>query len=379
MNTQAGRDRLHTSLNPLVTDGTLTPYQADRVYRAVGSTEVDSSTPSAVAGWDRPRLFATLMVFAAGLLSSAYVMAASLDAQHRDFTWKTFALMLVSVLVGGGAAAALLLLVQERVWNPWAAGALGALALTGFSVGIVVLWHNDALSYVTGLLMLLGGAAGYWFLKSQLYAVVAVLGGLIVIAQGFSDLLGSGADEGDALSVGIGFLFYGVAVAGAGWLFSCRHLLGVIGLGISVLAMFVVMVLNAVAVAFVAFADTTPTGPQRGGPTLDSLRSDIRVALILGLLVALLAAGAHAYSGLVGFAVVSFVAVATLPVTAVFTMQTDHPLRWAVGFAVVATLGLAAIVGLQLDRRTPPAHHGYGGSPLPPDHSRDPHSDTIAR
>ena len=65
------------------------------------------------------------------------------------------------------------------------------MALAGLTFSILVLGSDDAdaLVYVTGLLMLAGGAAGFWFLKGQLYAVVAVFGGLLVLGQIFSDTL----------------------------------------------------------------------------------------------------------------------------------------------------------------------------------------------
>src|SRR6476620_69042 len=151
MSSPAGQDRLYASLNPLVVDGTLTPQQADRVYRAVGPRDDEPSTPDLghTDGWERPRLFAALAVFAGGLLASCYLVAAAVDRQHDDFTATTFTVMLVAVLGGAGAAAALLLRVRDSVWGLWTSGVLGALALAGFALAFVVLWDKDALLYVT--------------------------------------------------------------------------------------------------------------------------------------------------------------------------------------------------------------------------------------
>jgi hypothetical protein len=382
MNSPAGQDRLYASLNPLVMDGTLTPHQADRVYSAVGGAA--GTTPAPVAavapGWDRSRLFAALTVLATGLLATAYLVASVVNGSEGT-QWKSTTLLLGTAAFVGAAAAVWLLLLEGNGWSTWVSGVLGAVALAGLTFSILVLGSEgtDALVYVTGLLMLGGGAAGYWFLKGQLYTVVAVLGGLLVLGQIFSDTLDS-ADEGDALSVGIAFLFYGLVVAAAGWFLSCRRLLGVIGLFIGGFAMLAVMLVNAAALALaVAFSDPALAGSDFGpGPSTDSVRSDIRVALLLGLLVVIVAALAHAYDGFVGFAVLAFLGAMTLPVVALYAWDTDHPLRWAVGFAVVAAVGIAAMTGLQLDRRTPPPHHGYAGQPMgsSPDTQ---HDDTIAR
>ena len=202
--------------------------------------------------------------------------------------WKSTTLLLGTAAFVGAAAAVWLLLLEGNGWSTWVSGVLGAVALAGLTFSILVLGSDeaDALVYVTGLLMLAGGAAGFWFLKGQLYTVVAVFGGLLVLGQIFSDTLDSGADEGDALSVGIAFLFYGLVVAAAGWFFSCRRLLGVIGLFIGGFAMLAVMLVNAAALALaVAFSDPALAGNDFGGPSSDSVRSDIRVALLLGLLV----------------------------------------------------------------------------------------------
>jgi hypothetical protein len=384
MNTPGGHDRLYASLNPLVMDGTLTPQQADRVYSAVGGADrgVRASGETVAAGWDRSRLFAALTVLAAGLLATAYLVASVVNGVQGT-EWKSTTLLLGTAVFLGAAAAVWLLLLEGNAWATWVSGALGAVALAGLTLSVLILGSDgsDALVYVTGLLMLAGGAAGFWFLEGQLYAVVAVLGGMLVLGQIFSDTLDSDAGMGDALTVGIAFLFYGLVVAAAGWLFSCRRLLGVIGLFIGGFAMLAVMLVNAAALALsVAFSDSSLDGGGvlDSGSSMDSVRSDIRVALLLGLLVVVAAAFAHAYDGFVGFAVLAFLGATTLPVVAFYAWHTEHPLRWAFGFAVIAALGIVAMIGLQLDRRPPPPQQGYAGQPM--DHNPgDQHPDTIGR
>ncbi len=233
----------------------------------------------------------------------------------------------------------------------WTAGVLGALALAALAFGLVVLWDADVLTYVAGLLMVAGGVAGFWILEGQLFAAVAVIGGALVLGQAASDVI-SGGDPGSsvALSVGVAFLVYGLVVAAAGWRFGCRRLLGMLGLGIGLTSMIVVIYVDAVYFAFsVAVTNQSSTGIN--GPDATSIRSDIRVAMVLGLLIAVLAALAHAYTSFVGFAVLSLVGAAVVPVSAVVTLSGQHPLRWSMAFGVAGTLALAAAVGVQLQRR----------------------------
>ncbi len=374
MNTPATRDRLFAALNPLVVDGTLTPVQADAVCRAI---ETDPASDGG-AGWDRARLFAALSVLAAGSLATAYSIAAAVNGKST-FGWKSTVLLLGVTAVVATAAVAWFLLLEAQPWSGWVSGALGVLALAGLSLALLILWDPDVVVYLAGVIMLAGGVAGFWFLRGQLFAVVAAVGGLLVLGQLFSDTLGNGGDEGDALTIGIAFLFYGLGVAAVGWFFSCRRLLGLIGLGIGITAMFAVMVVNAAAAALaVTFADPRLGGASGSGPGVDSIRSDIRIALIFGLAVVVVSALVHAYDGYVGFAIMTFVGATVLPVTAVFAVVDDHPLRWGAGFAVVASLGLAAIIGLQLDQRTSTAQLGSAGTPMPPEQAHDPRSDTVA-
>ena len=369
-------NRLFASLNGLVVDGTLTPHQADQVYRAVASTGPHASaapgaTDAGASGWNRQRLLAALGVLGAGLLATAYIVAASVDSE-QDFGWKTTVLMAgVTVVLAAGAAVAYAQL-RHRAWAPWLAGVLGALALAAFAFALVVLWDPEGLIYLAGALMLLGGVAGFWSFGGQLFAVVAVVGGGVLLGQVFSDSLSGGGDggSGDVLTVGLGFLLYGVAVAAAGWRFSCRRLLGVIGLGLAVVSMLVVIYLETVLFSLVvAFGD----GPGR--PDRSSLHADIRTAMALGLGAAVLATLAHAWTAYSGFAVVAFSGAALLPVSAIAALNGQHPLRWAITFAVVGTVGVAAALLTQLDRNGPAA--APAGQPLTPDDPMDPHADVI--
>jgi hypothetical protein len=366
MSTEGGHDRLYASLNPLVMNGTLTPQQADEVYRAVGSAGVEGESGGEIAaGWDRARLLAAVAVLAGGLLGAPYLISAGIVSDAGP-AWKTVLGLVGVTLVLAAGAAVLLLLLKGRPWAGWVAGVLGASALAAFAIGIVVLWDHDALFYLTGVIMLLGGAAGFWFLKGQLYTVVAVIGGSVLLAQVFSDTV-NGGDEGDVLTIGIGFLVYGLVVGAAGWRFSCRHLVGMLGVSIGLLSMFLVMVVNATALALAAaFSDPS----LRQDTDVSSARTDIRVALILGLLMAVVAALAHAYTGYVGFAVLGYTGAAVLPFTAVLATQTAHPVRWAGALGLLGVAALAVALGLQFDRRGP-GTPAYAAQPTQPDQPGD--------
>lgn len=359
-------DVLVDSLGPLVRDGTLTPPQADRVYeslQAVGWGRPPTAPTG--AGWEQPRLWAAVSVLAAGSLGACYLLAASVD-EAVGFGWKTLLILLGVSVVLGVSAAAFRLLLPGLPWARWAAGVLGALALAAVAIGLLVLWDPDGLVYVAGLLMLVGGAAGYWFLSGPLFTVVAVVGGVLVLGQAATDLI-SGGDPGSSvvLEVGVAFVVYGLVVAAAGWRLQCRHLLGMLGLGIGLTSMAVVIFVNAVYFAF-SMAISNRSFPGVNGPDASSIRSDIRVAMVLGLIIAALAALAHAYTSYAGFAVLSWVGAAALPVVALVMLNGHHPLRWSIAFGVVGTLALAAAVGAQLDRRTPrPPYPGTDGGPMP--------------
>ncbi|MEP6667453.1 MAG: hypothetical protein ABJA81_13485 [Nocardioidaceae bacterium] len=372
MNAQGGpTDSLYSSLNPLVSDGTLTPHQADRVYRAVNVgapayAEAEGfGSPAAASGWQRPRLAAAGAILAAGLLGTAFAEASVVTGQ-KGFDWKMLVVLVAVTLLLGAASAGAFLLLHGRLYATWLAGALGALALASLAFSLIVLWDPDAFVYVAAVLMLAGGVAGYWFLKGQLFAVVAVVGGALLLGQIFSDVLSGGSSDNssDVLLVGIGYLVFGLVVAAAGWRFDTRHVLGVIGIGISLTAMALVIYVNATLYAFSRAFAGTGSIDDGSSSSLSSVRSDIRVAMILGLIVAILAALAHAHTGYVGFAILAFLGAAVIPVSAIASLQTQHPLRWAGAFLVVGGLALFGLLGMQVVRRpksSPPPPPGWAG------------------
>lgn len=372
-------DALVDTLDPLVRDGTLTPSQADRVYQALRASRW-SRTPAAatVTGWEQPRLWAAVSVLAAGSLGACYLLAADVD-ESEGFGWKTLLILLGVSTVLGLAAAAFVVVLHGRPWARWAAGVLGALALAAFAIGLLVLWDPDMVVYVAGLLMLAGGAAGYWFLTGPIFSVVAAAGGALVLGQTANDVI-SGGNPGSsvALEVGLAFVIYGLVVVAAGWRLQCRHLLGMLGLGLGLTSMVVVIFVDAVYFAF-SMVVSDQSFPGIHGADAASIRSDIRVAMVLGLIIATLAALAHAYTSYAGFAVLAGVGAAVVPVVALVTLNGQHPLRWSIAFGVVGTLALVAAVAAQVGRRRPrPAYGVVGGETVsgPPEPFRR-HAETI--
>ncbi len=351
-------DALVDSLDPLVRDGTLTPAQADRVYQALhGSRWRRTPAAATETGWERPRLWAAVSVLAAGSLGACYLLAASVD-ESEGFGWKTLLILLGVTIVLGLAAAAFAVALHGRPWARWAAGVLGALALAAFAIGLLVLWNPDVLVYVAGLLMLAGGAVGYWFLTGPMFTVVAVAGGALVLGQAANDVI-SGGNPGSsvALEVGVAFVVYGLVVAAAGWRLACRHLLGMVGLGLGLASMVVVIFVDAIYFAF-SMAVSDQSFPGIHGAEASSIRSDIKVAMVLGLIITALAALAHAYTAYAGFAVLAWVGAAAVPVVALVTLNGQHPLRWSIAFGAVGTLAMVAAIGAQLDRRRPRPAYG---------------------
>ncbi len=359
-------DALVDTLDPLVRDGTLTPSQADRVYQAMrGSRWRRTPAATTETGWEQSRVWAAVSVLAAGSLGACYLLAANVD-EAEGFGWKTLLILLGVSTVLGLAAAAFAVVLHARPWARWAAGVLGALSLAAFAVGLLVLWDPDMLVYVAGLLMLAGGAAGYWFLTGPMFTVVAVAGGALVLGQAANDVI-SGGNPGSsvALEVGVAFVVYGLVIAAAGWRLQCRHLLGMLGLGLGLTSMLVVIFVDAVYFAFfMAVRDQSLPGIH--GADASSIRSDIRVAMVLGLIIAALAALAHAYTSYAGFAVLAGAGAAVVPVIALVTLNGEHPLPWSIAFGVVGTVALVAVVAAQLDRRRPrPAYGVVGREPIP--------------
>lgn len=336
-------DPLHAALDPLVVDGTLQPQQADRVYRAV-TAQPGARPVNATSGVEhadhrdtRSAVPEGLVIFAAALAMTALFVAAGLAAD-RGFEWKTFA-----VLVGVTAAFAAAAWICERLLTPadnrrWLFALLATLALIALGTTLLSPWDADALVYVAGLVMLAGGIVGYWLLKGQLLTVAAILGGLVLLTQLLTDLYDTKeGNSGDVLAIGMMVTAYGVVVMAAGWRFSCRHLTGMLGGLIALAGMYGVVYFGG----FV-FAISAAFGPSPAEAFSD-LRSDLRIAMFVGLVVALALAGLYVYTGYRGYAVLSFLGAAFLPLGTIMIANSEHPLRWGGAFGVVGIAALAVV------------------------------------
>jgi len=341
-------DPLVESLNPLVIRGKLSSAQADEVYRAVSSSQTRPGGPPTDAapatGWHRPRLFAGLSVLGGTLLLAALLIASfnaqggvvPSEAPGNDFSWKPFLIMAGITLLLGGLTVAAHLLLSDRPHQRLVTSVFGAFALVALVGTIVATWDSDALVYLSAMLMLVGGIAGFWYFRGQVLVAVAVLGGLVFISQLVSDMLDDyDGGSGSLLSTGMIFLAYGLVVAAAGWRFSCRTLAAMLGGGIALVAMWVTVVAIGILFQFSA-----GSGEQSAGP--DGLRTDIRIALVLGMLVAVALVIGYVFTSYPGYLVLAFVGAVTLPGTAVVVASTEHPLRWAMFYAVLGAV-LAAL------------------------------------
>ncbi len=328
------------------------------VYRAVtaqlGARPVDATSATELAGHRDTRsvLPLGLAIFAASLAVTALFVAATLAA-NRDFEWKTFIVLVgVTAAFAAGAAACDRLLPADDN-RRWLTSLLATLAI--FGLGLTLLpWDKDPLVYLAGLVMLAGGIVGYWLLKGELLTVAAVLGGFVLLAQVLSDLYDtSDGDSGDVLAIGMFITVYGVAVVGAGWRFSCRHLTGMLGGVIALGGMYGVVYIGGFAFSLVAALGPTP------GETFADLRGDLRIAMFVGLLVALGLAVLYVYTGYRRYAVLSFLGAAFLPIVAIMLASREHPLRWGAGFGAVGVLALAAVVWWMFSK-------GRGAAPATP-------------
>lgn len=353
-------DPLVESLNPLVNRGTLSPEQANEVYRAVSSAQSQPGQPSGDAssatGWQRPRLLAGVSVLGATLLLAALSIASANSEQSvsqvvngtsvdESFPGKQFALMLLITLFLAAAAAASHVLLTGRPYARLISSVLAAFTLLALVTTVGSTWDAEALIYLGGIVLLVGGLAGYWLLKGQVLVPVAVAGGALFLGQLLSDTLDdSEFKPGTALLAGMVFLGYGVVVAVAGWRFSCRNVAAMFGGGIALAAMWLTVVIIGFATLFLGFsADISgdPSGPSAPS-SRDDARTDMRIAMVLGLLVAVGLVLLYAYTFYHGYLVLAFVGAVSLPSTTVALTVGEHPLRWAIGFAV---LGAAAAAG----------------------------------
>jgi hypothetical protein len=363
-------DRVVTALDPLVRDGTLPPSVADRVYQAVTAglppeEADDGRVPASPPGWHESRLLAGVAGLGTGLILAAFGICLLL-ADWNDFSWKVF-LALVGVVAGSAAAgAACWLLLAGRRHRLWLAGVFGSVALLTAAATIVVEWETEAAVYSGGALMVAGGVAGYRWLRSHPATLVAAFGGLLILAQLLTDLIGDGVGDGDITTTGFAFMCYGVAVAGAGWRFACRHTTGLAGGAVALVSLFVtIWVLMLVP----AFDFDAPPGRR-----FDDVRGDIRMMMLLGVLIAVALVVAYALTGHVGFLVEAFVGAAVLPFFGVVSSTAIHPLRWAFAFGLLGAISVAVAVVLLRQRGEPIAAGGsratapstYPGPPPPP-------------
>ncbi len=373
---QGHADPLFESLNPLVKRGSLSPAQADEVYRAVSDGRRETGTPAketVATGWHRPRLLAAVCVLGVGLMFAAVWMAsitadgggAGAGGASDDFNWKSFVVMgVVSVLLAAAAAASYVLLAASTTAR-LVTSVLAAIALLSLVVTVVSTWDADALVYLGGLALLLGGVGGYWFVRGEALIGVAILGGVVLLGQLLSDTIdGSDPGSGTVLTVGMIFLAYGLVVAAAGWRFSCRTVAAMLGLGLALVAMWLTVVVIGLSAVYLGISAEFGAGPQSGGR--DDVRTDARIAMVLGLLVAVGLVLAYVYTTYPGYLVLAFLGAALLPSTTAGVTMSEHPIRWATAFAVIGAAAAAVPLAMFLRAARPqPSYPPHPGPPPP--------------
>ncbi len=375
MNTRPQADPLFASLDPLVRRGVLNPQQANEIYRS-GRQSVGAETSVAdQVGWSRSRLLAGLAVLGGTLLLAALSIASwnskggvsqsSSGSAADTFVWKPLLIMVGITLLLAGMTVGAQLLLSGRPHHRLATSVLAAFVLLALTGTLASTWDGDVLVYVGSILLLVGGVAGFWYLRGQALVAVAVLGGLVLISQLVSDTLDDfGGGSGTVLSIGMAFWAYGLVVAGAGWRLSCRTLAATLGGAIALASMW----LTVVSIGVLLFLNAVGTDGRRGGGSSvpDDTPTDIRIAMVLGLLVACVLVGAYVYTSYSGYLVLAFLGGVSLPGTAVVLTLTEHPLRWAIFFAVLggllAVAPLAILRASQPTRLTPPSGVDRGSS-----------------
>lgn len=372
-NPQSPPDPFFASLDSLVHDGTISGEQAARVYAVTtppSHLAAPGSTGVAESG-SVPRLMVALGIFAAALVASGFLVTSNLISTH-GFEWKTFLPMAaITIALGAGSLANWALTTRDTASHVFT-GTLATLSVVGVGITINAPWDHVWLVYLAGIVMFLGGVAGFWFLRSDSLIVAAAVGGLVILGQGLSDTIFSGSDggSGDILLAGVFVTLYGVVFAAAGWLFSCRNLAAMIG-GILALGSMVVVVLTLSIFSAIFFAFAGSGVGQGGGGggrgfSANDVSGDARIAMILGLVVSLLLAGVYAYTRYNGFAFLSFIGALLLPGLVTTVNAREHPLRWGVGVAGVGGLIVLAVVasrflaGPRAESRSqqPPAYPG---------------------
>ena len=355
-------DPIFAALDPLVRDATLSPDQANELYRAVvraGTTASPSTAPGVQppavisvpapsvpdvrrpAGWTRPAAGAGLGTVGLGLLASAYAISFLLAVD--DFGWNTFLGMVAPIVVASLVVVASEIAPGEDELRTLAAVA-GSLAIVGLALTIWATGDSGSLSYVGGLVMLLGGLAGYLAWHRQVFVVPAVLGGLVLVTKLAADVLGITLrqQDNDALFFGMLVALYGVVVVLVGWRSSCRHLAGVLGDVVALGSLAIVILVNG-------FTGTFSVEPD--GRIETSYRSDTVIALVAALLVCIGLAAAYAVSREAGFLTVAALGAAALPALAGPFLTQKHPLQVAAIFGFVGIVVAAA--GLVLAWRRP--------------------------
>ncbi len=351
---------MFTALDPLVRDGTLTPEQAGRVYSAVRPVST-SGTPAGLLGqWSlRDRAIAAVAVIGGALAVAGLLVAASL-ASSRGFEWKTFVVMLVAVAVLLGGAAVAEVLLPKGSASRWLAAVLLTLGIIGTGSSILAMWGDTSgIDYLAGLLMLAGGVAGYYLLRAPVVTTAAAFGAVVLFVSLVSDLVGDGSGEHTALKIGIGGVVLGAAVLAVGWPFGCRNVTGMLGGVIALVSMAFTFTLSLVF----ALSSAVSSGLQ-GGSRSPLATSDLKIAAIIGLVVAAALGAAFVYSRFVGFAVLAVLGAALFGLLGTIAFH-DHPLRWGGALLVIGALGIAASLagGLTGRSRTSPGGAPFGNAP----------------
>jgi hypothetical protein len=352
MTSPSTSDPLSQSLDSLVRAGTLSPDQASRLYSAAGERgPIDHMHPS--AGWPfLDRLRAGVTAFGGAMAFAGLLLAGELS--RADFKWNTFLVM---------AAITVVLAVGSAVWyvglstvphSRWTASVLGAFAVKGLGFTILAPWGDkDAVPYLVGLLMIVLGGAGYWYLRGAAFAFAAFVGGFIIANKFAGYIIGDG--DG-ALMYGLVMLVLGVAVAAAGWRFDCRDVTGLLGAGV---ALYGFIVVSTVATFVVALArglgQVTSDLGAGGAPSIEGVRdmdSDLIATFILTLLLCLALTAAFAYTHQVGYLILAAIGAIQVLEVSLVGLTDEHPLRW--GTILLCGIGGVLLVGAVVDqaRRT---------------------------
>ncbi|MBA2445581.1 MAG: hypothetical protein H0V49_09650 [Nocardioidaceae bacterium] len=360
----ASQDPLFAALNPLVIDGTLSAAQADRVYRDLAANETPgvvnpSGTPAPDPIEQRQRIVAGLVVLGSALALVAATIAGMVSTDWSDFSVKSFAVGLVVTLALGGAFVASELLLKRSIRIRWAVSSLATMALTSLAVLILASWDEEALIYVTGLLLIAGGLVGYRWVGEQLLTLAIVAGGMLILGKIVSDFSDdSGEGTGQILTSGLIFVAFGAATVTLGWRFACRHLTAMVGSGIALTAMAYVTSISGIFALIPGvgspiqpgIASFEPDG-DAGSRLLADAMTDTRIAMFIGLFVSAAVIALYVVTGLARYAVLGVVGAFVIGAEGVALNSGDHPLRWAIGSGAAGLLMIAAGLAWVYTRR----------------------------